>query len=76
MTKEMSIHEQFAVNYCLSEFPEEYSFVQIINELESGDEGAIITPWETFEIYEPYQIAEQIISLTEDLERVFSPVSK
>lgn len=67
----MNKFELYALGHYLTDWPEELSFKQIMNELKSGDDGMVLDIHYHYEEISPEQLAIAIEDMTESLQGVF-----
>ncbi len=67
----MDKHQSYAINHYLSTWPEEWSYNQIIAEMASGDQGAMISECEDYEGIPIDDIAIMIEDMVKTLKAIF-----
>lgn len=68
----MDKYEKYAVSHYLTEWPEEFSFQQIFDDLLSGDEGMSIFSQEHYAEFNPEDLAYCIKDMADSLRMVFN----
>lgn len=70
----MNKYEQFACGQFLSDWPEAWTFEQVISELNDGDYGFMVTIWCPFETTCNKDIAGFILDLLDNLQSQFKEI--
>lgn len=67
----MDKYELYAIGHYLTEWPEEWSYKQIIDELKDGDNGMATSVHYHYEGIPPEDLAGEIDQMTESLRNYF-----
>jgi hypothetical protein len=67
----MNKFESFSIGHHLSDYPEDWSYKQILDELKRGDDE-LVTPWFVYEELPLNDLAGFIQEMTDNLQRSFT----
>jgi len=70
--RQMNKYEEYAIGHYLSDWPEEWSYSKVIEELRSGDEGMVTTTHYHYDGMPPEDLAGIIEEMTENLASHFA----